>query len=142
MEERVAQAFLYDFYGELLNEHQRRIYEEFVFQDLSLGEIAEAEGISRQAVHDVVRRCTRALEGYEDKLRLVEKFGRVRREASRIRELAAELGAGETGGPDGISQDGETLEGEALGGGTPPCVLQCAAASEIDALAREIIEEL
>lgn len=107
MEERVAQAFLYDFYGELLNEHQRRIYEEFVFQDLSLGEIAEAEGISRQAVHDVVRRCTRALEGYEDKLRLVEKFGRVRREASRIRELAAELGAG-----------------------------------EIDALAREIIEEL
>ena len=40
MEEKIEQAYLYDFYGELLNEHQRRIYEDFVFNDLSLGEIA------------------------------------------------------------------------------------------------------
>ena len=39
MEEKIEQAYLYDFYGELLNEHQRRIYEDFVFNDLSLGEI-------------------------------------------------------------------------------------------------------
>ena len=37
MEEKIEQAYLYDFYGELLNEHQRRIYEDFVFNDLSLG---------------------------------------------------------------------------------------------------------
>ena len=57
MEEKVEQAYLYDFYGELLNEHQSRIYEAFVFQDLSLGEIAKEEGISRQGVHDMIKRC-------------------------------------------------------------------------------------
>ena len=45
MEEKLEQAYLYDFYGELLNEHQRQVYEDFVFNDLSLGEIASEEGI-------------------------------------------------------------------------------------------------
>ena len=67
MEEKIEQAYLYDFYGELLNEHQRKIYEDFVFNDLSLGEIADEEGISRQGVHDMVKRCTKTLEGYESK---------------------------------------------------------------------------
>ena len=74
MEEKIEQAYLYDFYGELLNEHQRKIYEDFVFNDLSLGEIADEEGISRQGVHDMVKRCTKTLEGYESKLHLIEKF--------------------------------------------------------------------
>ena len=47
MDEKLKQAYLYDFYGEMLNDHQRRIYEDFVFNDLSLGEIASEEGISR-----------------------------------------------------------------------------------------------
>ena len=71
MEEKVTQTYLYDFYGELLNEHQRRIYEYFVFDDLSLGEIAAEEGISRQGVHDMVKRCTKTLAGYEEKLHLI-----------------------------------------------------------------------
>ncbi len=62
MEEKIEQAYLYDFYGELLNEHQRKIYEDFVFNDLSLGEIADEEGISRQGVHDMVKRCTREFD--------------------------------------------------------------------------------
>ena len=74
MEEKIEQAYLYDFYGELLNEHQRRIYEDFVFNDLSLGEIANEEGISRQGVHDMIKRCTKSLEGYEEKLHLIAKF--------------------------------------------------------------------
>ena len=88
MEEKVAQAYLYDFYGELLNEHQRRVYEAFIFQDLSLGEIADEEGISRQGVHDMVKRCTRALTGYEEKLHLVEKFLYAKRKVARIHRLA------------------------------------------------------
>ena len=64
MEEKVEQAYLYDFYGELLNEHQRRIYEDFVFNDLSLGEIASCEGISRQGVHDLIKRCNKMLESF------------------------------------------------------------------------------
>ena len=65
---------MYDFYGELLTEHQRSIYEDAVCNDLSLGEIAQDRGISRQGVHDLIRRCDKILREYESKLRLVEKF--------------------------------------------------------------------
>ena len=68
MEEKLIQAYLYDFYGELLNVRQRNIYEDFYFNDLSLGEIAAEKGISRQGVHDSVKRSVRALESYEEKL--------------------------------------------------------------------------
>lgn len=88
MEEKIEQAYLYDFYGELLNEHQRKIYEDFVFNDLSLGEIADEEGISRQGVHDVVKRCTRTLEGYEEKLHLIEKFLSAKQKVEEIHKLA------------------------------------------------------
>jgi predicted DNA-binding protein YlxM (UPF0122 family) len=74
MEEILEQALLYDFYGELLTEHQKEIYEQFVLEDLSLGEIARDAGISRQGVHDLIKRCNKTLQGYEDKLHLVEKF--------------------------------------------------------------------
>lgn len=81
------QGLLYDFYGELLTEHQRRIYEEIVLNDLSLSEIAQEQGITRQGVHDLVRRCDRILEGYEEKLHLVEKFERTKKLAGQIEEL-------------------------------------------------------
>ena len=90
MEKFVEQGYLYDFYGELLNEHQRRIYEDFVFNDLSLGEIASCEGISRQGVHDLVKRCQKTLEGYEMKLHLVEKFLSVKEKVSKIDDTLAE----------------------------------------------------
>jgi hypothetical protein len=91
MQEKVTQGYLYDFYGELLNEHQRRIYEDFVFNDLSLSEIADEEGISRQGVHDMIRRCSRTLEGYEAKLHLVEKFQSAREKVGQIHALAREF---------------------------------------------------
>lgn len=87
MEKIVQQGLLYDFYGELLTEHQRHIYEDVVFNDLSLSEIAEEQGISRQGVHDLVRRCDRLLKGYEDKLHLVEKFMMTKQLAGEIQSL-------------------------------------------------------
>lgn len=87
MEKIVRQGLLYDFYGDLLTEHQRHIYEDVVLNDLSLSEIAQEQGITRQGVHDLVRRCDRILEGYEDKLHLVEKFQMTKELASEIREL-------------------------------------------------------
>lgn len=72
MEKIVERNMLYDFYGELLTPHQQEIYESIIFQDLSLSEVAEIHGISRQGVHDLVRRCDKLLEGYENKLHLVE----------------------------------------------------------------------
>ena len=64
---------LFDLYGELLTDHQREIYGLLVNDDMSLSELAEQYGISRQGVHDLIRRCDRQLEGYEEKLHLLEK---------------------------------------------------------------------
>lgn len=86
MEKIVEQGMLYDFYGELLTPHQRRIYEDVIVNDMSLSEIAEEQGISRQGVHDLVRRCDRILEEYERKLGLVQKFHETRRKAQEIRQ--------------------------------------------------------
>lgn len=78
MESIVKQSMLYDFYGELLTEHQRAVYEDVVFNDLSLSEIAQEQGISRQGVHDLIKRCDRILSGYEEKLHLISKFEKTR----------------------------------------------------------------
>lgn len=91
METKIELAYLYDFYGELLNEHQRRVFEDFVLNDLSLGEIAEEEGISRQGVSDLVKRCSKKLMDYEKKLHLVEKFLRVKEDVGQIHELAKQF---------------------------------------------------
>ncbi len=80
----LEQALLYDFYGELLTDHQQEIYEQFVLEDLSLSEIAESAGISRQGVHDLIKRCNKLLEGYEAKLHLVEKFLSVKKKVQEI----------------------------------------------------------
>ena len=88
MDKIYEQTMLFDFYGELLTEHQRRIYEDVVYNDMSLGEIAEEQGISRQGVHDLVKRCDRILQGYEDKLHLIERFMRVKMNVTKLQELA------------------------------------------------------
>ena len=87
MEKFVEQTLLYDFYGELLNEHLRGVYEDAVFNDLSLSEIADEYGISRQGVHDHIKRVSNTLEGYESKLHLVEKFMDTKAKITRIDEL-------------------------------------------------------
>lgn len=84
MDEILKQTLLYDFYGELLTKHQKEIYEQAVLEDYSLSEIAQEAGISRQGVHDLVKRCTRTLEGYEEKLHLVEKFMSVKQKVHEI----------------------------------------------------------
>jgi len=88
MEKIVEQGLLYDFYGELLTEHQRHIYEDVVFNDMSPSEIAEEQGISRQGVHDLIKRCNKILTGYEEKLKLVQKFNQTKQMVGEIKELA------------------------------------------------------
>lgn len=95
MEKIFEQGILYDFYGELLTEHQQKIYEAAVYNDLSLGEIADEQGISRQGVHDLIKRCDRILADYESKLHLVERFSSTKRMAQEIIALA-EQGDGKT----------------------------------------------
>ena len=91
MENFVTQALLYDFYGELLTEHQKRIYELVVLEDFSYSEIAKDEGISRQSVHDMIKRCDTILHSYEQKLQLISKFYKTKELVEDIHLLAQEF---------------------------------------------------
>jgi len=73
MERIVEQNLLYDFYGELLTAHQKEIYGEHILNDMTATEIAAEFGITRQAVHDMIRRCDKILADYEARLHLVAK---------------------------------------------------------------------
>ena len=88
MKKIVEQGLLYDFYGELLTDHQKRIYQDAVYNDLSLGEIADEYGITRQGVHDLLKRCSHSLQEYENKLHLIEKFLKIREKVNEINEMA------------------------------------------------------
>lgn len=87
MDEILEQTLLYDFYGELLTEHQQKVYEDVVFNDLSYSEVAKEQGISRQGIYDMIKRINRILIGYEEKLHLVEQFLKARKLAARIHAL-------------------------------------------------------
>lgn len=81
-------TLLYDFYGELLTEKQKQAYELHFLEDLSLGEIAEVMDISRQAVHDNLKKSDKQLHKYEEKLKLVDKFVRNKQYVNQIFEMA------------------------------------------------------
>ena len=91
MDKMLRQALLYDFYGELLTEHQKAIYEDFILNDYSLSEIGEDRQISRQGVYDTIKRCTKLLNGYEEKLHLIEKFLLAKDQVAEIHNYASEI---------------------------------------------------
>jgi hypothetical protein len=68
----VEATLLMDFYGELLTEKQRDVYTAYFLDDLTLAEIAEQQSVSRQAVHDIIKRTHKTLIKYEEKLKLIE----------------------------------------------------------------------
>lgn len=70
----VTDGFLLDFYGNLLTDKTRNTLELYLDDDLSLAEIADSENITRQGVHDTVKRGLSQLREYENKLGLAEKF--------------------------------------------------------------------
>ena len=90
MEKIVEQGILYSFYGKLLTKHQQSIYEELVYHDLSISEIAKEQGISRQGVFDLVKRCDKILQDYEDKLQLVKKFYSIKDKVKEIQLFTKE----------------------------------------------------
>ena len=108
MEKIFEQALLYDFYGDLLTEHQKQVYEAAVFNDMSLGEIAAEQGISRQGVHDLIKRCDKILQDYESKLHLVERFEKAKEKIARIEAL--------TDPADGVKEENKLTEIRKLAG--------------------------
>ena len=87
LEDTTRANLLYDFYSSLLTGRQREILELYYQHDLSLAEIADNTGISRQAVHDVVKRAVRALEKAEERLGLAARFAAQEKDLRRLQQL-------------------------------------------------------
>ena len=90
-------SLLFDFYGETLTEKQRELFDLYYNEDLSLAEIAEHAGITRQGVRDSIKRAEHALREMEEKLGLVARCGGTERcaeelmhEVERLRALNAD----------------------------------------------------
>ncbi len=91
LQEILELSRLYDFYGELLGDHKKQIFEDYVLNDLSLSEIADETGLSRQGVHDVVKRCSKKLREYEEKLCLVKKFDLTKQRVNQIKLISEDI---------------------------------------------------
>lgn len=87
----VELSLLYDFYGNLLKEQKRKIFEDYVLNDYSLSEVAGIYGMSRQGIHDTIKRCIRELEDYEKNLCLLTRFQRIREKLGTIEVLAEQI---------------------------------------------------
>ena len=82
----IDRALLLDFYGELLTEKQRKYWDLHWNEDLSLAEIADLDGLSRQGVWDILRRAEANLREMEEKTGIIRRFLDRRAEIGRIRD--------------------------------------------------------
>lgn len=87
----VEYALLYDFYGALLKDKNRSIFEDYMFNDMTLSEVACETGITRQGVRDVVNRSKLRLEEFEKRLGLVKRFNKVRESAADMKKELSEI---------------------------------------------------
>lgn len=87
-EDPVEMALLFDFYGDILTDKQREFFDLYHANDLSLAEIANNEGISRQGVRDIISRAEKILKGMEEKLGLVARVLRMQTDMRRISDAA------------------------------------------------------
>lgn len=88
MEKSIEISLLFDFYGELLSEKKREAASLYFNEDLSLSEIAQHMGITRQGVSDLIRRSESELYAFEDKLGLYSRFEAINASALKIKELS------------------------------------------------------
>ena len=91
MDKSIEISLLFDFYSELLSEKKREAASLYFNEDLSLSEIAEHMGITRQGVGDLIRRCESELYGFEDKLGVYSRFEAINASAAKIRQLSESI---------------------------------------------------
>ena len=84
-------TMLFDFYGELLTDRQKEFFDLYYNEDLSLTEIAENAGISRQGVRDVIVRAEGILTELEDKTGLIKRFHTMKGQLQQVRDDAKKL---------------------------------------------------
>ena len=96
LREALTLARYYDSYGALFDEHQREIFEDYICNDMSLSEIADREGMTRQGVSDLVKRISRKLHEYEQNLRLSERTEQAEQVISELSERISKSSLSET----------------------------------------------
>ncbi|NLG53340.1 MAG: YlxM family DNA-binding protein [Clostridiales bacterium] len=84
-------TILFDFYGDILTDKQRELFDLYYNEDLSLAEISEHMGISRQGVRDGIVRAEEILNKLESKLGLAAKYGKISDDVSAITEAAEKI---------------------------------------------------
>ena len=87
MEKIVEIAVLFDYYGKLLSDKQYNVIDQHCNEDLSLKEIAELNGISKQGISDILSRAEKKLRFYEDELKLISKFDKINSSLKEINLL-------------------------------------------------------
>ena len=85
-------AMLFDFYGDMLTERQREFYDLYYNEDLSLSEIAENYGISRQGVRDVIVRAEATLTELEDKTGIIPRFHVMQDQLKNVQRAVTDIG--------------------------------------------------
>ena len=95
-EKNLKLAYLLDFYGDVLDEHTRSVMTAYYDDDLSLSEIAEGEGISRQGVRHVIKKGEEQLTLFEERLGLCAHYEELRGAAAMLKGLSEELSATDT----------------------------------------------
>ena len=91
MDDTFLRTMLFDFYGDLLTDKQKEYYDLHYMSDLSLFEIAEMNGTSRQAVWDIIRRAEQTLRGIEAKTGLIARAMQRRSTLAELSEIAETL---------------------------------------------------
>ena len=104
-ESRWTQSMLLDFYGELLTDKQRECFDLHYNEDLSLSEIADQLGISRQGVWDNIRRAESSMKEIEEKTGLIRRFEGTRRALEAIRRQAETIGEATEGSVQGLARE-------------------------------------
>ena len=84
-------SMLFDFYGELLTDKQRELFDLYYNEDMSLTEISEIAGITRQGVRDVIVRAEGILTDLEDKTGLIKRFHAMQKQLQEIEQAAGEI---------------------------------------------------
>lgn len=91
VEKLVKIGILFDFYGKMLSSKQYNVVDLYYNYDLSLSEIGEEQGISRQGVYDTLKRAEENLYQYEDTLKLVHRFYRNKEDVFQIYKLIDDM---------------------------------------------------
>jgi len=110
LKKTIRMTMLFDFYGSLLTDKQQKIVRSYFYNDLSLSEIADNIGISRQGVYDHLKRSEKSLKEYESELGLLSKYNEIRKNINELEEILLKKDILNSDRSDELSQKLESIK--------------------------------